>query len=96
MNQVRKCATPGCRDNLTHAHVKSVGLGGTITIGYTCNGCVSQTPIFETSSKYELGSTNKISIAVQVAFIILSCTHITCYETLKHVIGIDVVKWCDF
>ena len=96
LNQVRKCATPGCQGSLTPLHVKSVGLGGAITIGYTCNGCVSQTAIFETSSKYELGSTNKISIAVQVAFIISGCTHITYYKTLKHALGIDAVKWRDF
>ena len=96
LNQVRKCATPGCQGSLTPVHVKSVGLGGAITIGYTCNGCVSQTAIFETSSKYELGSTNKISIAVQVAFIISGCTHITYYRTLKHALGIDAVQWRDF
>ena len=34
LNQVRKCATPGCQGSLTPVHVKSVGLGGAITIGY--------------------------------------------------------------
>ena len=48
------------------------------------------------SSKYKLGSTNKISIAVQVVFIISGCTHITYYKILKHVLGIDAVQWHDF
>ena len=37
-----------------------------------------------------------ISIAVQVAFIISGCTHITYYKTLKHALDIDAVKWRDF
>ena len=48
--------------------------------------------LFETS-KYELGCATEISIAVQVAFIIAGCTHVTYYEVLKHAFGIEGVSW---
>ena len=73
--------------------MNSVGQGGAITIRYTCNGCVSQTAVLEMSSKYELGNTNKVSIAVRVAFIIVGYTHVTYYKVLKRALGIDVVHW---
>ena len=80
INMARNCATPGCRGALTPVHVRSVGLGGAVTIGYTCNGCASKTALFETASQYELGGTNEVSIAVQV---IAGCTHMTYYKTLS-------------
>ena len=74
--------------------MKSVGLGGAVSISLTCNGCGNQGVIFETSSKYNmygLGSSTEISIAIQVAFIIASCTHTTYYKVLKHALGIEAV-----
>ena len=96
LNQMRNCATPGCKGELTPVHVKSAGLGGAVSIGYTCNGCVSQTALLETSAKYELTSTSEISTAVQVAFIVAGCTYTTYYKTLKHALGIDAVEWHQF
>ena len=80
LNQIRVCATPGCKGELIPVHVNSAGQGGAVTIRYTCNGCVSQMAVLETSAKYELGNTNEVSIAVQVAFIIAGCTHMTYYK----------------
>ena len=93
---MRNCATPGCKGELTPVHVKSAGLGGAVSFGYTCNGCVSQTALLETSAKYELTSTSEISTAVQVAFIVVGCTYTTYYKTLKHALGIDAVEWHQF
>ena len=87
------CATPGCKGKLTLVHVKSAGLGGVVSIGYNCTGCVSQTAVFETSAKYELDNTTEVSVAVQVAFIIAGSTHMTYYKTLKHALGIKAVPW---
>ena len=78
---------------LIPVHVNSAGQGGAVTIHYTCNGCVSQTAIL---AKYELGNTSEVSIAVQVAFIIAGCTHMTYFKVLKHALGIDAVCWYDF
>ena len=72
--------------------MKSLGLGGAISITYACNGCASQWALFKTS-KYELGCATEISIAVQVAFIIAGCTHVTYYKVLKHALGIEGVSW---
>ena len=91
VNEMRVCATPGCNGNLTPINVKSIGLGGAVSISYVCNGCGSRTAFFETSSKYELGGINEVSIAAQVAFIIAGCTHATYYKTLKHALGIEAV-----
>ena len=45
---------------------------------------------------YELGSTTEISVAIQVAFIIAGCTHMTYYKVLKHALGIEAVSWSAF
>ena len=76
--------------------MRSVGLGGTVSISCTCNGCGNRGAIFETSSKYELGSATEISVAIQVAFIIAGCTHTTYYKVLKHALGIEAVNWTTF
>ena len=80
LNQARVCTTPGCRGDLVPIHIRSAGQGGAVTIGYTCNGCVGHTILFETSSRYEQGRISEIGMAVQVAFIIAGCTHITYYN----------------
>ena len=82
VNQIRCCATPGCKGALRPINVKSLGLGGAVSITYACNGCAGQWAFFETSSKYELGATTEIGIAAQVAFIIAGCTHITYFNRL--------------
>ena len=43
--------------------------------------------------KGALGCATEISIAVQVAFIIAGCTHVTYYKVLKHALGIEGVSW---
>ena len=96
LNHIRACATPGCKGELIPVHVNSAGQGGAVTLHYTCSGCISQTAVLETSSRYELGNGSEVSIAVQVAFIIAGCTHATYYKTLKHALGINAVNWYDF
>ena len=96
VNQIRCCATPGCKGALSPINVKSEGLGGAVSITYACNGCASEWALFETSSRYELGDATEISIATQVAFIIAGCTHVTYYKTLKHALGIEAVSWPTF
>ena len=58
VHEMRVCGTPGCKGNLTPISVKSIRLGGAVSISYVCNGCGSRMAFFETSSKYELGGTN--------------------------------------
>ena len=64
VNEIRCCATPGCKGALTPVYVRSVGLGGAVSISCTCNGCGNQGAIFETSSKYELGNATEVSTAI--------------------------------
>ena len=67
VNQIRCCTTPGCKGALSPINVKSVRLGGAISVTYACNGCANQWALFETSSKYKLGHATEISIATQIA-----------------------------
>lgn len=76
--------------------MRCAGLGGAVSIKYTCNGCVCKTAMFQTSTKFELGRSCDISTAVQVAFIVAGCTHMTYYKVLKHTLGIDAVAWPTF
>ena len=41
INQIRCCATPGCKGALSPINMKSVGLGGAVSVTYACNGCAS-------------------------------------------------------
>ena len=56
--------------------VKSIGLGGAISVEYICNGCVGQHAHFEASRRYDIeyGSMSEVGMAVQVAFIVAGCT----------------------
>ena len=98
VNEVRCCATPGCKGALTPVYVKSVGLSGAVSISSTCNGCGNRGAIYETSSKYmyELGDATEISVVIQVAFITASCTQMMHYKVLKHALGIEAVSWSTF
>ena len=96
VNSIRSCITPQCSGILIPVHVRSTGLGGAISVSYTCSGCASHSALFETSSKYELTNTSEISVAVQVAFIVAGCTHATYWKTLKHALGIDAVHMSAF
>ena len=90
------CCTPGCKGALIPVYVKSIGLGGAVSISCTCNSCGNRGAIFDTSLMYELGSAPKISVAIQVAFIIAGCTHTTSYKVLKHALRIEAVSWPTF
>ena len=92
VNEIRCCATPGCKGDLTLVYVRSVGLDGAFSISCSCYGCGNQGMIFKTSKcTYEFGSATEISVAIQVAFIIAGCTHMTYYKVLKHALGIEAV-----
>ena len=96
LNHIRACsATPGCNGKLIPVHVNA-GKGGTITIRYACDGCVGREAVLETSSRYDPGNMSEVGMAVQVAFLIAGCTHITYFKVLKHALGINAVDGFDF
>lgn len=88
VNSIRSCITPGCNGKLIPVHVRSTGLGGALSISYTCSGCAGHSALFNTSSKYDLSNNNEISVA--------GCTHATYYKNLKHALGIDALHECIF
>ena len=93
VNTIRGCKTPNCAGALVPVAVKSRGLGGALSITFTCNGCASQWALFDTCAKYQLrsGYVSDISVCVQVAFLIAGNTHATYYKTLQHALGIKAV-----
>ena len=93
VNEIRRCTTPGCDGKIVPTEVKSLGLGGAISIYYACNGCVMKFAEFESSPKFSgIGRMTEISMSVQVAFIVAGCTHATYYKVLKNFLGIDAVS----
>ena len=60
VNQICCCTTPGCKGALSPVDVRSVGLGGALSISYACNGCASQWALFKTSSKYKLSDATEL------------------------------------
>ena len=89
LNSVRCCVTPGCSGALVPSAIKSIGLGGAISITFSCNHCLMHHIPFESSVK--CGGTTEVAIAVQVAFLVAGCTHRTYYKALKLALGIDAV-----
>ena len=94
VNQIRTCTTSGCKGNLAPVAVNCCGLGGAVTVRYSCDGCGLKGATFEAHSKCEtvLAGSNTISVSLQVAFIIAGCTRATYYKTLSHSLGIDTVS----
>ena len=94
VNQIRTCTTSECKGNLAPVAVNYRGLGGAITVRYSCDGCGLKGATFEAHSKCEtvLAGSNTISVPLQVAFIIAGCTRATYYKTLSHSLGIDTVS----
>ena len=94
VNKIRSCTTPGCKGNLAPVAVKCRGLGGAITVRYSCDGCNLKDARFEAHSKCEtmLAGSNTISVSLQVVFIIAGNTHVTICKTLCHSLGIDTVS----
>ena len=68
LNSIRCCSTQGCTGVLIPSTVKSIGLGGAVSISFTCNGCFLHHAHFESSVRYE--GTSEVSIAVQIAFMV--------------------------
>ena len=71
--------------------VKSIELGGAVSIFFTCNGCFLHHAHFESSVRYEGTCTSEASVAVQVAFMVAGCTHANYYRALKQALGMDTV-----
>ena len=94
VNKIRSCTTPGCKGNLAPVAVKCRGIGGAITVRYSCDGCNLKDARFEAHSKCEtmLAGSNTISVSLQVVFIIAGNTHVTICKTLCHSLGIDTVS----
>ena len=90
LNSIRCCSTRGCTGVLIPSTIKSIGLGGAVSIFFTCNGCFLHHAHFESSVQYE--GTSEVSIAVQVAFMVAGCTHANYYRALKQALGMDTVS----
>ena len=97
MNNLWGCKILGCTGNIVPVHVDSQGLGGTFSVTCCCDGCF-ESMAFDTSMKHEklYGTTTAVGMSVQIAFIIVGCTHTFYCKTLKLALSIDPLCWyCD-
>ena len=53
VNEIRSCTTPRCKGNLAPVAVKCRGLGGAITVRYSCDGCNLKGATLEAHSKWK-------------------------------------------
>ena len=83
--------TPGCSGVLVPSSVKKSGLGGAVSITFSCSRCLLHHIPFESSMKFQSFNTTKVGAAVQVAFVVAGCTHATYCKALKYALGIDAV-----
>ena len=83
-----------CKGNLAPLAVKCHGLGGAVTVRYSCDGCDLKGATFEAHSKCEtvLAGSNTISVSFQVVVIIAGCTHAAYPKALSHSLGVDAVS----
>ena len=49
LNKVCGCRTPECEEELAPIKVRSIGLGGALSVAYVCSGCALQHVVLETS-----------------------------------------------
>ena len=94
INRIRCCKTTG---KLVPLDVITHGIGGAVTVHYTCDGCRCEVLEFEASSKTSnLARNNYVSAATQLAFIAAGCNHSTYYKVLQHAMGINAVSSTTF
>ena len=88
---------PGCTGSVVPVHFDSLGLGGTFSVTCCCDRCFKGMA-FDTSMKHEslYSTTTAVGMSVQIAFIIVGCTHAVYYKTLKLALGIDGVSMSIF
>ena len=91
INKIRGCKTQGCDGNLVPVAVKSIGMGGGLSVWFGCDGCKA---LFESFTRYENepAYNNDISVSVQVAFILAGSTHTTYCKTLQNALGMKTVN----
>ena len=87
INKIRGCKTQGCDGNLVPVAVKSIGMGGGLSVWFGCDGC--KVKLFESFTRYENepAYNNDISVSVQVA-----CCHTTYCKTLQNALGMKTVN----
>ena len=90
LNEIRHCATSGCKGNVVPVDVKCQGLGGTVSVSCCCDGCSLKSAVFTTYVSHD--NRNVISTCIQVGFICAGITHAVYYKTLKNALGIEAVS----
>ena len=91
VNCTNKCSSPGCTGQLTIAHKKAQGLGGTVEVAYKCSGCVTHSLTFNTSVVGEVSQQPQLSVALQVAFVCAGCTYAHYDKILEKALGMCTV-----
>ena len=72
--------------------VKHVGLGGSILVKFTCNGCANRMLSFPSSAEIDFSQRIVCSLALQVAFIAGVCMHSQYNKILKQHLEMSAIK----
>ena len=95
VSKIRGCKTPGCEGSLVPVQVKSTGLGGALCISFACDGCSKQRVTLR-PAEFSLKQKSRVSICVQVAFILAGATHATYVKVLQLALGMEAVAMVTF
>ena len=77
---------------LIPAKVETVGLGGTINITFTCNGCQLRSVSFQGSAMVEASRRTVVGLALAVAFIVSGHGYAKFNRTLNQCLGMQAIS----
>ena len=92
INKTSSCYTPNCNGKLVPVDIKLVGLGGSVTVKFSCSQCTERVLNFTSSADISFSRRTMSSLAIQVAFIAKGCMHSQYYKILKQYLGISAVN----
>ncbi|CAB4009242.1 Hypothetical predicted protein [Paramuricea clavata] len=92
INKTSKCSTKDCNGILMVAKVETIGLGGTLKIAFSCNGCDMRTVNFNGLALVEGSKRTVVGLALAVAFFITGHGYAKFSRTLRQCLGISCIS----
>lgn len=74
------------------AKVETIGLGGTLKIAFSCNGCDMRTVNFNGSALVEGSKRTVVGLALAVAFFVTGHGYAKFLRTLRQCLGISCIS----
>ena len=96
VNETTLCYSPQCTGKLVPVNIKHVGLGGSVTVKFSCTGCAERMLNLASSNDIAFSRRMVCSLALQVAFIAGGCMHSQYNKILKQHLGMSAVNATTF